>query len=320
MVFGLWSLVYGPLAAGADTIEMKDGKELKGIVVEDYHDRILLSTPDGEIQVMKSDIRELSYDTDEDNLIKLGEQAKERGDYVTAYSYYEKAFKMNPNSKLAKDGVTYLKGFVFRKEEAKKEEDIKRRVEYERYQAAGPEAKTKEDFQRDQMDTLKSSIGITLKLIGNVFEVEEVVPKSPADEAGVRKGDCIVAVWGRFTGYMDMEQIIRTLLKQASMEVRVTIERGLDIQVSGRRGPLVGPKELIGASLSMEFDGLTAAEARSGSYADTGGLRKEDLVVAIDGKATRYMPLKEAVSIIQKSKANTVNFKIRRKVTIWRTT
>jgi hypothetical protein len=58
----LVATVCGLCAAGnapADTVYVKDGKELKGIVVEDFKDRIIFSTADGEITVMKSDIKAL---------------------------------------------------------------------------------------------------------------------------------------------------------------------------------------------------------------------------------------------------------------------
>ena len=78
-------ICFGILAAGltqADTVIMKDGKEVKGIVLEEYKDRMLISTVDGERSLMKEEIKELYFDTEEQNLIKLAEQARDKGDFV----------------------------------------------------------------------------------------------------------------------------------------------------------------------------------------------------------------------------------------------
>ena len=72
------------------------------------------------LAIMKSDIKELYYDQEEENLIKLAEQAKEKKDYIRALTYYDMAFKANPDSKAAKDGLVFLEGYLFRKEQAQK--------------------------------------------------------------------------------------------------------------------------------------------------------------------------------------------------------
>jgi len=51
----LFLLAAGQYAAG-DLVYTKDGKELRGIVIEDYKDRILFSTVDGETTIMKDNI------------------------------------------------------------------------------------------------------------------------------------------------------------------------------------------------------------------------------------------------------------------------
>src|SRR3989344_4991561 len=130
LVAGFWLLVAN--AVFADTIRKKDGAELKGIVVEDYKDRIVFSTADGEVTIMKSDIGELIFDTEEDNLMKLAEQAQDRKDYLTAYGYYDMAAKINPESKRAKDGIVFLQGYLFRKAEADKADAVKRQGELDR--------------------------------------------------------------------------------------------------------------------------------------------------------------------------------------------
>ena len=278
----------------------------------------MLSTPEGEIEVMKSDIRALRYDVEEENLIKLAERSKERNDYASAYAYYEKALKVNPDSRAAKDGVVFLQGYLFRIQEAKKEEDIKRRAEFERYQAAGPDTRTAEELWREELKDLRSSLGITLKSPGLKIEIEDVSRSSPAANAGLKSDDRVIAVWGRLTGYMDLAEVVGLLLKQEPREIKMIIERGVNVNLNKKRGLLSGTNELIGARLLMELDGLTVTQVTGGGMAERAGLKTDDLIVSIDGKPTRYMPLKTAVKVIKTSKKDYVNFTIRREATIWR--
>ena len=52
----------------SDTIYTNNDREMKGIVVEDYKDRIVMSTVDGEITVPKTEIKQMFYDNEADNL------------------------------------------------------------------------------------------------------------------------------------------------------------------------------------------------------------------------------------------------------------
>jgi len=299
----------------ADTIYTNDGKEVKGIMVEDYKDRIKLSTPDGEIILMKKDIRELYMDTEEDNLIKLAEQASERSDYSKAYGLYEKALKINSDSKRARDGVVFLQGMLFRKDQAIKEDAVRRQEELEQAQGAiVPAGKTEEKGIEEDIEKLKKTLGITVRMDGSFPTVGAISAESVAYEAGMRQGDKIVGVWGRLTGYLSLKEVMAMLLEKSSLELKLTIERDVDLALNPRRNILTGMKDLIGASLNMDFDGLVVSNVAS---PDT-GLRQSDLIVAINGKSTRYMPLKSAVKAIRTSKGGTVRLTIRREMLIWR--
>lgn len=298
---------------------MRDGKELKGIVVEDYHDRLTFSTPDGEVSIMKADVQELRFDTEEDNLIKLAEQAQERKDYLRAYAYYEMAHKVNPNSKPAKDGMVFAHGYVLRREESKKADDVSRQADIERYGAHINTRKAEADEAEANVAKLRKTIGITIaSSTGTSPVVTAVAPKSPAYEAGIRRGDSLVSVWGRLTGYIPEAQIIAMLLEKPAIETKCSIERAVRVPVASYRTLLSGPGALIGAGFSMELDGLTIMNVKPGGPAAAAGVRKKDLVVAIDGKPTRYMPLKEAVKLIRESKSTTVSLTVRREIVLWR--
>ncbi|MDD3905354.1 MAG: nickel pincer cofactor biosynthesis protein LarC [Candidatus Omnitrophica bacterium] len=300
----------------ADTIDTNEGQELKGIVVEDYKDRIIMSTVDGEKTIMKSDIKELYYDEEEDNLIKLGDQAKEKRDYIKALTYYDMAFKKNPNSKAAKDGLVFLEGYLFRKEQAQKEEDVRRREDLER-QGVTATVQTELDTKQ-KVTALRKAVGITLAVKDGFPVAESVQPNSPADEAGIERGDRLVAIWARLTGYMSLDEVLGALLDKPSLELKCTIEKTVDVAINPYRLVAPGPNELIGASLAMRFDGLTIDSVRRDGAVVKAGLKAGDLITAIDGKSTRYMPMKKAVSMIRDSKEKTAILTVRREILLWR--
>lgn len=300
------------LASGsyADTIIMREGKELKGIVVEDYQDRIVFSSADGEITVMKADIRELSFDSEEDNLIKLAEQSRDRKDYARSFAYYDRALKLNPKSKLAQDGVVFLQGYLFRKEQVQKEDEVKKQEAIENFGADVEESPGAEERMRGLSDALKNNLGITIKMENEMPVVENLRLKSPAYEAGIKRGDRLAAVWGRLTGYLSLEEAMNMLLDKPSLELKITVERTLHVRLN--------PGNSINADFSMEFDGLTVSDVKQEGAAFNAGLKKGDLVTIIDRKSTRYMPLKKALELIKHSHTGYVELVIRREILIWR--
>src|SRR3989338_5248513 len=279
----------------ADTIYTRDNKELKGIVVEDYKDRVIFSTVDGEQTIMKTDVKELYYDTEEQNLVKLAEQARDRDDLTKAFIYYDKAFKLNPNSKQAKDGIVFLQGYMFKKDMAQKEEE-----------------KIKSDIAK-----LRDTAGLALKLKDGVTEIGSVGAGSPAHEAGIRPGDVLIAVWGRLVGYLTLSEVAETILEKTSLETKCTISRKVDIRINENRNLLSNTNDLVGITLNMRFDGLTVSAVKEDSPAAGEGVKQDDLIVEISGNSTRYMALKRAIELIKKSKGNTVSLVLQREVVMW---
>ncbi len=311
------SAIFFALSLSADTIITNDGKEIKGIVVEDYKDRVVFSTVDGEISVMKSDIREMAFDSDEDNLIKLAEQASDKRDYSRAMSFYDMALKANPNSNAAKQGMAYLRGSIFRKEEEAKSADIMRQQDIETYGGQAP-LRSKSGDVDSMMETLYKTTGMKIAIIDNAPKVESAKMNMPAYEAGVRKDDTIVSVWSKLAGYLSLKEILDLLISKSAIEIRCVIERGIDVNVNANKNIMSKPEDLIGAGLSMELDGLVISDVKDGGSAFEAGIKKGDQVMAIDGNPTRYMPLKKAIDLIKNTKSDTIKLTVRRKATIWR--
>lgn len=303
--------------AAADIIQLKDGREIKGIVIEEYKDRIVFSTPDGETKILKADIKELNFDDEETNLIKLGDQARDSQKYMKAVGYYSSALKLNSNSRQAKDGLLYMQLYLSGKDGSRIGSDIKRQNEIDRDGSSIMVEKNEGDALREAQTDLARSLGLTLRADGNLPIIGGVKPDSLSYSAGIRKGDILIAIWGRLTGYMTIKEVADQLLKKTSPEIRCTIERTVDVMVDQNKKLFAGPEDLIGVSFSMEFDGLTVSYVKDGTAAYGAGLKEGDLIVAINSNSTRYMPLKKAVERIRKAEG-AVRLSLRRDAVIWR--
>ena len=292
----------------ADTIYTKDGKELKGIIIEDYKDRVIFSTVDGQSVIMKSDVKELYFDTEEQNLIKLAEQARDKNDYIKAFVYYDKAFKLNPTSRAAKDGIVFLQGYLFKKDMSQKEDVVRRHNEYES-RGRTADIKSDEDKFNEDLKKLRTEAGITLTSEDGMTRIESVRAGSSADGSGIKVGDTLIAIWGRLVGYMSLKEVIETLLEKNSLETKITLERNINVAVR--------PSNSIGAVLSMQLDGLTVSTVEDGSTASEAGLRPGDIITAINGDSTRFTPLNKAVASIKGSKDGRINLTIRKDIVMW---
>ena len=308
------AVVFGAGAVRADSVTLKDDRMVKGVIVEDYHDRIVISTYEGEVFLKKEDIRGLIYDSEDQNLVKLGEMALERGKYEVAFAYFQKAYLANPESKKAKDGVVYLQSLIFKKEtQGKKEAEVQRRTEFEEGKAQAWQQKT----IKEKEEQLKKELGLIIKMGEVNPQVLEVTSGSAAYQAGIERGDIIIAIWGNLTGYMDIGKVIDLLLDKAPSEKKITVERLIEVQIEKERGFVPDEQKLIGASFSMELDGLTVSSVFENSNASKAGLKKGDLIMEIDGSQTRYLPLKLAVEMIYTKKFDTVKFSTRRELSMW---
>jgi len=161
-------------------------------------------------------------------------------------------------------------------------------------------------------------MGMAVSIEGNIPRVTSVNINSPAYEAGVRKGDSIVAIWSRLTGYMSLKEVIHTLIRKASLETRCTIERVALVTINPRKTIVSGLEDLVGASFKLAPEGLTVAKINEGGFSDEAGLKEDDIITDIDGKPTRYMSLKKVVAMIKDSQEESVKLTFRRNAIIWR--
>ncbi len=99
-------------AAYADMVILKNGKRIKGLILDEYKDRIIFSTVGGEMMIKKPDIRAATYDTEGKELMHIGENQIKKGRYIKAYYAYEKALELDPELAGGHERLRFLKGFL----------------------------------------------------------------------------------------------------------------------------------------------------------------------------------------------------------------
>lgn len=269
--------------AAADEIYFLSGDTLKGLVVEEHVDRLIVSTIDGEQIVWRQDIDQVFFDDPERNYLYLGNDALAGGDLNAAVALYQRSLQMNPAWPDARDALRRL-------------EDRQRRLSRG---AAG-----------DAEGALQEAWGVTLMATENYPVISTLASGAWAATQGFQVHDAIVAVWGESMGYRPLAQVADRLLEPGGREAKVTLAR--DVAVSAPSGAAAWP----GFEVALELDGLVVRNA--GPWGTSAGLRAGDLLVGLNGQPTRYLPMGAAKGIIERARAAGLQARIHRHVMITR--
>ena len=267
---GMTALFFSLAPTFADTIYYNSGETLKGLVVEEHRDRIVVSTEAGEWTILRKDIAEVFYDDPERNYLYLGNKALLTENFGLAHGFFRKALQLHPDFQEGVDGLNRLA-------------DLKKKSD-------SPER------EADPVRALQARWGLALSLGTNYAQVQTVKEASVAARAGMMAQDSLVAAWGESLGFLPPEEVARVLLGPPGTMVRLTIQRSVQLSQHGSKKG-VWP----GWTLSMEPPGLTVMAVEPGGAAEAKGFRAKDRIVEVDGRFTRYMPLEEAVAVVRDS-------------------
>lgn len=221
----LLALLLCPLAS-ADVIYDQAGGTLKGLVVEEHKDRIVVSTEAGEQTVLRSQIEEVFYADPERNYLYLGSQALDEGEYQMARGFFQKALQINANLSEAADALA-------------RTDDLQKKLEYE-------------PPDRDPMKALDKQWGIRIAEEGSLPIVVKLGSGLPAHRSGLALRDGLVAAWGGSLAFLPAEEAAEALLGPPGTPLKLTLQR--QVRLPGQ-GAEAEPK------LAMERLGLTVAEA-----------------------------------------------------------
>lgn len=305
-IFSIIIFIFATGPIYADTITMKDKTKVKGLIVEEYVDRVIFSTADGEREIFKKEIDSIEYDAPEQNLFQIGREYEKKLQYEKATFYYKRALEINPEYKEARDAFLSSQAVMWREEEARS----KKELEHRRMVLGWQESGTKEPtvaMALDKNELLKKNLGFELLISDGNFVVTKVVEGSGAYNAGIKEGDVLSAIWGRLVRYSKFEDVFNKLNIQQFSELKLSIERDI-----------VLPRRVSDVSFKIGYEGLFIKEIVPGGASEKTGLKTGDIVTHIDKTPTRYMPLERAVELI-KDKTSPFPLRIKRDIILKRT-
>ena len=276
----------------ADTVYLTSGEAVKGLVVEEHHDRIVFSTYKGEIEIPKFSIDQIFFDTEEGNQIYLGNKALDEGEFELALGFYQKAYQINPDLEKVKGALVRLLDAINRK--------------------------NLNISPQDAPVKLKEQLGIAIERHKNKIRVLSVNDEPLAKKAGLAVSDIITNVWDASVMFMDSSSAALLMTGAPQTPIKLTIEREIRLPVS----PVPWFKRIFkgfifndfGFKLALKPSGLIAVYVGPQGIAVQCGLQVMDEVTRINGESTRYMPVSLVRKKIFQSNLKEVVLTIKRQV------
>ena len=310
IIFSLFFFSLFALYASADMVKLKNGETVKGLILDEYKDRIVLSTASGERVLMKGDISSAVYDSEERTLLRKADNLFKKGQYIKAYYAYAGIVELNPEQEEARQRLNYLRNYIEDKTHDKFRGKSAKRIYH------GEDA-----TQGSSLEKLRDTYGVVLVQKENDVYVGQMT-KILKDRyfKALKPGDKIVNVWGEMSAYMDAREVAALMMN--SDQVDMEIERSLDPKLT-YAGSLLsklffGYRRVIGAKLVLRRDGIKIyGLVKSGPFF-VSGVEKGDLLYRIAGESTRYMPMERVVEIIMASQGKDLDIVIHRKLIFWK--
>ncbi len=296
----------------ADTILLKNGKSMKGLVVEKHADRVILSTENGEVPVLSSDTENIEYNDPEQNFLENGKSFEEAGKLDEALAYYEKALQINPNLEEAQAAAMGIRNrFWAKTTEGPRGEVDKHQILYDAWGQGKPVEKKAavENENASEIQSLRQSMGLLLEKKGDWVRLEWVDSKKPAALAGLKKNDRMVAIDGKSLRFLTADSVRKNFLTPLFSNFTLEFER--DCFLHKEAGKPMDLKEL-GFKVKLEYQGVRIEEVRPESAAAESGLKEGDLLTEVGQEPTRYMPLKKVIELIESSREDRVILTVRR--------
>lgn len=300
----------------ADTIFLKNGKDLKGLVVEEHEDRIILSTENGEIPVLRRGINKIDYDDPAQNFTQVGRAYEDKQRWGEALGYYEKALELDPEQEEAKKAVVRLRNRFWAKAAVGPINEIeKRQALYETWGQGAFSATRKGPTPPDPTELVEKELGVRLSKKGDWVRFSEVILKRDAAAAGLRKYDRLVAIDGNSLRYLSVEAVREKLVSPRYSNFTLEYDRDHRLARTGFEKDL----QEFGFQLKLDTQGMVVSSVKPSSPASRSGLRENDVVISVNGASVRYQPIKKLMDVIHKNPtALEAVFTVRRSVLLAR--
>lgn len=301
--------------AAADTLLLTTGEAMKGLVVEEHEDRVILSTGDGERVVFRKNISNIEYDNPEYDFLNLGREMEKQGRWGEALSYYEKALEVNPELTEARQASLGVRSKLWAKalDEGPSSEVDKQQAIEDSWRANVNIEEIARVRKEDNDKLLWQRLGVKLARKREWVIVDELQVGGAFQKAGLQKGDELTALDGKSLRYLNEETIVQSLLEPRFANTSLQIGRSV-VFAKGKKRPSL---KWLGINLRLEYDGLMV-DGVKGREGVPQAFKNGDLVVSIDNKKTRYIPLKQAVKMIENASGDKLALEIRRNVSFTR--
>ena len=299
----------------ADTVQLKDGQELKGLIVEKHEDRIILNTEKGETPVLRNTIQNIRYDDTERNFLQLGEAHEAAQRWGEALDYYGKALEANPDFDEARQAQARVRNRYWSKAAAGPKSEIERRqLLYDTWGQGGPSASFSKKQARSGGLSLKDGPGVAFERKGDWVQLAQVFPKKDAALAGLKKQDRLVAIDGQSIRYLSPELVQEKFLSPRYSSFMLEYERDCPLMKTGFE------KEFgeFGLDLKLQHEGVVVQKVQDASPASKAGIKAQDLLTAVNGNSIRYLPLAKLMGTVQQANGATVLLSVRRSVLLTR--
>ncbi len=292
----------------ADTIQMKNGETMKGLVVEEHDDRIILSTENGEIPVLRTTIKEVEYDDPAQNFMQAGRAYEDKKRWGEALAYYDKALQVNPELEDARKASVRMRNMFWSQSATGPVEEIERRQTLYETWDRGRFAEKNSNAGKPAQQLVAEGVGVTLVQKDDWVRLSEVSPKKEAAKAGLKVGDRLVAVDGESLRYLSAETVLPKFVSPRLSSFTLEYDRDCQLAKSGSEKATRD----LGFELKLETRGLTVSRVIPGSAAARAGLKENDLLVAVNGKTTRYLPIKKFMATVKNPSNGYVKMTVRR--------
>lgn len=295
----VFAACFGPVVP-ADTIILKDGRKIEGIVIEEGNDAYTVKIKIGTMKLNKDTVREIKKSPAEENFLNLGNQYLASNNFEAAIEQYSKALQANANFQPAKDGL-------------EKAEKLKAEAEAKR----SNELKKKDRESSENKDKAKSGFGFTIQSYGNRIILANVASGGKAEAVGLKPKDEIIRINDMDTEGKSVDEITGYLAKSENTAFTFLVQRDYELtrkRIDYQKHSFVG----VGIFLDVSGDNLVINSVIVGEPADLAGLKSKDKVVSIEGKPSSGMSVDDAANLIGGSESSKLKIVIRRSVELER--
>ncbi len=289
----------GP-AARADTITLKDGRKIEGVITDEGNDFYNVKIKIGTMKVNKDMVSEIKKLSAEENLVNLGNQFLVSNNFEAAVEQYKKALRLNAGFQPAKDALAKV-------EKIKADAEAKKKKEIEQ----------KEREAAEKRDKVKNGFGFILDSAEGRTVLIGITAGGDAEAVGLKPKDEMIQINDMACAGRSLDEIIGYLTKSDNTTFAFLLQRECELtrkKIDYQKNSFVG----VGIFLDAAGKDLLINSVITGGPADLAGLKAKDRVISIDGKSVSGMSVDDAAAVIGGAESTKLKILVQRSVQLER--